>query len=192
MTMARIYAAEGLLSKVGKPLTKQALPQTAAQPMYWEINHKGQNHPGEHQAIITQAQRDAVHAPIETDVPQRGWRAARPNPAVRPAVDRRRRETVPSYTNKRASGTATTSPVVLHRRMGVGQFTAHFPPNPSRRWSPCSLVCWHCKPHITQMVGIGCVSSGLIDEPGGALMRNPAAMWLLRSIPPSSGGWPNF
>ncbi|GHT93276.1 hypothetical protein FACS1894116_04940 [Betaproteobacteria bacterium] len=71
-TTAKTYVAEGLLSKVGKPLTKQAMYKMLHNRMYLgEINHRGQSYPGEHQAIITQAQWDAVHALIETDAPQR-------------------------------------------------------------------------------------------------------------------------
>ncbi len=67
-TMAKAYAGEGLLSKVGKPLTKQTMYKLLHNRMYLgEIVHKGQSFPGEHQAIITQAQWDAVHALIETD-----------------------------------------------------------------------------------------------------------------------------
>ena len=120
-TMARSYAAAGLLSKVGKPLTKQALYKLLHNRMYLgEINHKGQNYPGEHQAIVTQAQWDAVHALIETDAPQRK-RAARgeAEPLLSGLLFTADGEKlVPSYTNKKGKRYCYYTPV-LHRRMGA-------------------------------------------------------------------------
>jgi Recombinase len=50
------------------PFTKQTIYKMLHNRMYLgEIVHKGQSYPGQHQAIITQAQWDAVHALIATD-----------------------------------------------------------------------------------------------------------------------------
>ena len=82
--MARNYATEGLVSKTGKPLTKQTLYKLLHNRMYLgEINHKGQSYPGEHQAIITQAQWDAVQALIDYYAPEvRRQRRGRPEPLL--------------------------------------------------------------------------------------------------------------
>ena len=66
--MAKTYGAEGVVTKGGKPFTKQTLYKMLHNRMYLdEIVHKGQSFPGQHQAIVTQAQWDAVHALIATD-----------------------------------------------------------------------------------------------------------------------------
>lgn len=70
--MARTYGTEGLANKGGKPFTKQMIYKLVYNRMYLgEIVHKGQSYPGQHQAIITQAQWDAVHALIATDAVER-------------------------------------------------------------------------------------------------------------------------
>jgi DNA invertase Pin-like site-specific DNA recombinase len=66
--MVRSYAAEGVVTKSGKPFCKQTIYRMLCNRMYrGEIVHKGQSHPGQHQAIVTQAQWDAVHALIASD-----------------------------------------------------------------------------------------------------------------------------
>jgi Recombinase len=66
--MAKTCGAEGVVTKGGKPFTKQTIYKMLHNRMYLdEIVHKGQSFPGQHQAIITQAQWDAVHALIATD-----------------------------------------------------------------------------------------------------------------------------
>ena len=66
--MVKAYGAEGVVTKGGKPFTKQTLYKMLHNRMYLgEIVHKGQSFPGQHQAIVTQAQWDAVHALIATD-----------------------------------------------------------------------------------------------------------------------------
>jgi len=82
--MARNYATEGLVSKTGRPLTKQTLYKLLHNRMYLgEINHKGQSYPGEHQAIVTQAQWDAVQALIDYYAPEvRRQRRGRPEPLL--------------------------------------------------------------------------------------------------------------
>jgi len=66
--MVRNYAAEGVVTKSGKPFCKQTIYKMLYNRMYrGEIVHKGQSHPGQHQAIVTQAQWDAAHALIASD-----------------------------------------------------------------------------------------------------------------------------
>lgn len=66
--MVRNYAAEGVVTKSGKPFCKQTIYKMLYNRMYrGEIVHKGQSHPGQHQAIITQAQWEAAHALIASD-----------------------------------------------------------------------------------------------------------------------------
>ena len=70
--MARIYGAEGLTNKGGKPFTKQMIYKLVYNRMYLgDIVHKGKSFRGQHQAIITYAQWDAVHALIATDAVDR-------------------------------------------------------------------------------------------------------------------------
>ena len=120
-TMAKTYAAEGLLSKVGKPLTTQTMYKLLHNRMYLgEINHRGQSYPGEHQALITQAQWDAVHALIETDARQRK-RVARgeTEPLLSGLLFTDDGEKLmPTYTNKQGKRYCYYTPV-LHRRMGA-------------------------------------------------------------------------
>jgi hypothetical protein len=181
-TMARIYAAEGFLSKVGKPLTKQALYKLLHNWMYLgEINHKGQNYPGEHQAIITQAQWDAVHALIETDAPQRK-RVARGE--AEPLLSRLLftadgEKLVPSYTNKKGKRYCYYTPV-LHRRMRAwASKHGSLPAEPIEALVTEQVVLALQAPHITQMVVDRMrVIRPDIDEPQVVLpMRNLAAMW---------------
>ena len=181
-TMARIYAAEGLLSKVGKPLTKQALYKLLHNRMYLgEINHKGQNYPGEHQAIITQAQWDAVHALIETDAPQRK-RVARgeAEPLLSGLLFTADGEKlVPSYTNKKGKRYCYYTPA-LHLRIGAwASKHGSLPAEPIEALVTEQLVLALQAPHITQMVVDRMrVIRPDIDEPQVVLpMRNLAAMW---------------
>lgn len=60
------------MTKGGKPFTKQTLYKMLHNRMYLgEIVHKGQSFPGQHQAIVTQAQWDAVHGLIAMDATER-------------------------------------------------------------------------------------------------------------------------
>ena len=66
--MARTYAADRIVTKSGKPFSKQTIYKMLHNRMYLgEIVHKGQGYPGQHQGIIPQEKWDAVHALIATD-----------------------------------------------------------------------------------------------------------------------------
>jgi len=70
--MVKAYGTEGLVTKGGRPFTKQTIYKMLHNRMYLgEIVHKGQSFPGQHQAIVTQAQWDAVHALIAMDATER-------------------------------------------------------------------------------------------------------------------------
>ena len=70
--MVKAYAAEDLVTKGGRPFTKQTIYKMLHNRMYLgEIVHKGQGFPGQHQAIVSQAQWDAVHALIAMDATER-------------------------------------------------------------------------------------------------------------------------
>jgi DNA invertase Pin-like site-specific DNA recombinase len=70
--MVKAYAVEGLVTKGGRFFTKQTIYKMLHNRMYLgEIVHKGQSFPGQHQAIVTQAQWDAVHALIAMDATER-------------------------------------------------------------------------------------------------------------------------
>jgi hypothetical protein len=181
-TMAKHYAAEGLLSKVGKPLTKQATYKLLQNRMYLgEITHKGQSYPGEHQAIITRAQWKAVHALIETDAPQRK-RVARgeAEPLLSGLLFTADGEKlVPSYTNKKGKRYCYYTPV-LHRRMGAwASRHGSLPANPVEELVAEQIVAALQAPHIVQrVVDRMRVIRPDLDEPQVVLpMRNLAAMW---------------
>lgn len=70
--MVKAYGAEGLVTKGGRPFTKQTIYKMLHNRMYLgEIVHNGQGFPGQHRPIVTQAQRDAVHALIAMDATER-------------------------------------------------------------------------------------------------------------------------
>jgi DNA invertase Pin-like site-specific DNA recombinase len=181
-SMAKTYAAEGLLSKVGKPLTKQTMYKLLHNRMYLgEINHRGHSYPGEHQALITQAQWDAVHALIETDARQRK-RVARGE--VEPLLSGLLftddgEKLMPTYTNKKGKRYAYYTPV-LHRRMGAwASRHGSLPAEPIEALVIEQIVMALQAPHIVQrVVDRMHVIRPDLDEPQVVLpMRNLAAMW---------------
>ena len=181
-TMAKTYAAEGLLSKVGKPLTKQTMYKLLHNRMYLgEINHRGQSYPGEHQALITQAQWDAVHALIETDARQRK-RVARgeAEPLLSGLLFTDDGEKLmPTYTNKKGKRYCYYTPV-LHRRMGAwASRHGSLPAEPIEALVVEQIVMALQAPHIVQrVVDQMHVIRPDLDEPQVVLpMRNLAAMW---------------
>lgn len=123
--MAKAYGAEGVVTKGGKPFTKQTIYKMLHNRInLGKIVHKGQSFPGRHQAIITQTQWDAVHALIATDGIERR----------RETNDRQREPVllrsllftpdgerlVPSYTVKKGKTYRYYTPV-KHRRFGACQ-----------------------------------------------------------------------
>ncbi|MHA6863534.1 recombinase family protein [Ralstonia pseudosolanacearum] len=121
--MVRTYAAEGLVTKDGNAFTKQTLGKMLHNRIYLgEIVHKGKSFPGQHEAIVTQAQWDAAHALIASDVRER----------TRATMDREREpillrgllyasdgeRLVPTYTLKKGKKYRYYAPV-RQRRLGA-------------------------------------------------------------------------
>jgi DNA invertase Pin-like site-specific DNA recombinase len=64
--LVQVLRAEGATTKRGRPLTKSDVYRILSNRVYLgEAVHKGTAYPGEHDAIITQAQWDAVHAILQ-------------------------------------------------------------------------------------------------------------------------------
>jgi hypothetical protein len=64
--LVQILRAEGATTKRGRPLTKSDVYRILSNRVYLgEAVHKGTAYPGEHDAIVTQAQWDAVHAILQ-------------------------------------------------------------------------------------------------------------------------------
>ncbi len=64
--LVQVLRAEGATTKRGRPLTKSDVYRILSNRVYLgEAVHKGTAYPGEHDAVVTQAQWDAVHAVLE-------------------------------------------------------------------------------------------------------------------------------
>jgi site-specific DNA recombinase len=64
--LVQILRAEGATTKRGRPLTKSDVYRILSNRVYLgEAVHKGTAYPGEHDAIVTRAQWDAVHAILQ-------------------------------------------------------------------------------------------------------------------------------
>jgi DNA invertase Pin-like site-specific DNA recombinase len=182
--MAKAYGAEGAVTKSGKPFTKQTLYKMLHNRMYLgEIVHKGQSFPGQHQAIVTQAQWDAVHALIATDGIERR----------RETKDRQRdpvllrsllftpdgERLVPSYTVKKGKTYRYYSPV-KHRRLGAwaSQHGA-LPAAAVEELVTQQIIAALSAPHLVQAVWDRIRESHpALTEPEVVLpMRNLAGLW---------------
>ena len=181
---AKAYGAQGLLTKGGKPFTKQTIYKMLHNRMYLgEIVHKGQSFPGQHQAIVTQAQWDAVHALIATDGIERR----------RDTNDRQREPVllrgllftsdgerlVPSYTTKKGKTYRYYSPI-KHRRFGAwaSQHGA-LPAIPIEELVIQQIVAALSAPHVVQSVWerMQQIRPGLTEPQVVLPMRNLAGMW---------------
>ena len=182
--MARAYGAEGAVTKSGKPFTKQTLYKMLHNRMYLgEIVHKGKSFPGQHQAIVAQAQWDAVHALIATDGLERR----------RETKDRQRdpvllrgllftpdgERLVPSYTVKKGKTYRYYSPV-KHRRLGAwaSQHGA-LPAAAVEELVTQQIVAALSAPHLVQAVWDRIREShpGLTEPEVVLPMRNLAGLW---------------
>ena len=183
-TMAKTYASEGLLSKVGKPLTKQTLYKLLHNRMYLgEIVHKGQSFPGQHQAIVTQAQWDAVHALIATDGIER--RRETNDRQSEPVLLRGLLFTsdgerlVPSYTVKKGKTYRYYSPI-KHRRFGAwASQHGPLPAVPIEELVTQQIVAALSSPHIVQSVWnrMQQIRPDLTEPQVVLPMRNLASLW---------------
>jgi hypothetical protein len=182
--MVKAYGAEGLVTKGGKPFTKQTIYKMLHNRMYLgEIVHKGQGFPGQHQAIVTQGQWDAVHALIATDATER-----RRNTSGRlrePVLLRGLLFTpdgerlVPSYTVKKGKTYRYYTPV-KHRRFGAwASQHGPLPAAPIEELVIQQIVAALSAPHIVQSVcdRLQALRPD-ISEPEVVLpMRRLATMW---------------
>jgi hypothetical protein len=182
--MAKAYGAEGLVTKGGKPFTKQTIYKMLHNRMYLgEIVHKGQRFPGQHQAIITQAQWDAVHALIATDGIERR----------RETNDRQREPVllcgllftpdgerlVPSYTVKKGKTYRYYTPV-KHRRFGAwASQHGPLPAVPIEELVVQQIVAALSAPHIAQSVWdrVQQIRPDLTEPQVVLPMRNLASLW---------------
>jgi hypothetical protein len=81
--LARTLHAEGITSRSGRPIDKGMLYKLINNRVYiGEAVHKGQNYPGEHQAIIEQALWDKVHAILKRSPRSRAANARSQTPAL--------------------------------------------------------------------------------------------------------------
>ena len=182
--MVKTYGAEGVVTKGGKPFTKQTIYKMLHNRMYLgEIVHKGQSFPGQHQAIITQAQWDAVQALIATDGIERR----------RETNDRQREPVllrgllftpdgerlVPSYTVKKGKTYRYYSPI-KHRRFGAWA-SSHgpLPAAPIEELVTQQIVASLSAPQIVQSVWDRIRTTRPdLSEPEVVLpMRNLAGLW---------------
>ena len=182
--MVKAYDAEGVVTKGGKSFTKQTIYKMLHNRMYLgDIVHKGQAFPGQHQAIITQTQWDAVHTLIATDGIERR----------RETNDRQRdpvllrgllftpdgERLVPSYTVKKGKTYRYYTPV-KHRRFGAWA-SSHgpLPAAPIEELVTQQIVAALSAPHVVQSVWdrMQQIRPDLTEPQVVLPMRNLAAMW---------------
>lgn len=182
--MVKAYDAEGVVTKGGKSFTKQTIYKMLHNRMYLgDIVHKGQAFPGQHQAIITQTQWDAVHTLIATDGIERR----------RETNDRQREPVllrgllftpdgerlVPSYTVKKGKTYRYYTPV-KHRRFGAWA-SSHgpLPAAPIEELVTQQIVAALSAPHVVQSVWdrMQQIRPDLTEPQVVLPMRNLAAMW---------------
>jgi len=182
--MVKAYGAEGLVTKGGKPFTKQTIYKMLHNRMYLgEIVHKGQSFPGQQQAIVTQAQWDAVHALIATDATER--RRETSGRLREPVLLRGLLFTpdgerlVPSYTVKKGKTYRYYTPV-KHRRFGAwASQHGPLPAAPIEELVIQQVVAALSAPHVVQSVWDWMQATRPdISEPEVVLpMRRLATMW---------------
>lgn len=182
--MAKAYGAEGVVTKGGKPFTKQTIYKMLHNRMYLgKIVHKGQSFPGQHQAIITQTQWDAVHALIATDGIER--RRETNDRQSEPVLLRGLLFTsdgerlVPSYTVKKGKTYRYYSPI-KHRRFGAwASQHGPLPAVPIEELVTQQIVAALSAPHIVQAVWdrMPHIRSDLTEPQVVLPMRNLASLW---------------
>jgi site-specific DNA recombinase len=155
--MVKAYVTEGVVTKRGKSFTKQTIYKMLNNRVYLgEIVHKGQSFTGQHPAIITPAQWDAVHALIATDgVERRRETHARMREPVllrgllfTPDGER----LVPSFTVKRGKTYRYYTPV-KHRRFGSwASQHGSLPAGPIEALVVEQIIAALSAPHVVQSV----------------------------------------
>jgi DNA invertase Pin-like site-specific DNA recombinase len=182
--MAQAYSAEGVLTKGGRVFTKQTIYKMLDNRMYLgEITHKGKSFAGQHQAIITQAQWDAVHALIATDSLERrrDTHQSRREPVllrgllVTPEGER----LIPSYTVKKGKTYRYYTPI-KQRNMGAwASSLGSLPAGQIEELVSQQIVMALSAPHVVQAVWDRIrVAHPEITEPEVVLpMRRLGLMW---------------
>ena len=184
--MVRTYAAEGVVTKAKMPFSKQALYKLLHNRMFrGEIVHKGQHFPGQHSAIISEVQWDAVHTILSSDATARRQdtqdRATGRDPILLRGLlftpDGER--LVPSYTVKNGKTYRYYAPA-KHRRFGAWASPhGSLPAAPIEELVTQQIVAALSAPHIVQSVW-NRVREGHpeMSEPDVVLpMRHLATMW---------------
>ena len=182
--MVKTYGAQGVVTKGGKPFTKQTIYKMLHNRMYLgEIVHKGQSFPGQHQAIITQTHWDAVHALIATDGIERRRDT---NDRIREPLLLRGllftpdgERLVPSYTVKKGKTYRYYTPI-KHRRFGAwASQHGPLPAAPIEELVTQQIVAARSAPHIVQSVWDRIRTARPdLSEPEVVLpMRNLAGLW---------------
>ncbi|MGC5804413.1 recombinase family protein [Ralstonia pseudosolanacearum] len=182
--MVRTYAAEGLVTKDGNVFTKQTLGKMLHNRIYLgEIVHKGKSFPGQHEAIVTQAQWDAAHALIASDARER----------TRATMDREREPVllrgllyasdgerlVPTYTLKKGKKYRYYAPV-RQRRLGAwASRHGSLPAGPIEELVIEQIVGALSAPHVVQAVWDHVrATQPNLSEPEVVLpMRRLATVW---------------
>ncbi|MGC0015151.1 recombinase family protein [Ralstonia pseudosolanacearum] len=182
--MVRTYAAEGLVTKDGNAFTKQTLGKMLHNRIYLgEIVHKGKSFPGQHEAIVTQAQWDAAHALIASDARER----------TRATMDREREPVllrgllyasdgerlVPTYTLKKGKKYRYYAPV-RQRRLGAwASRHGSLPAGPIEQLVIEQIVGALSAPHVVQAVWDHVrATQPNLSEPEVVLpMRRLATVW---------------
>jgi site-specific DNA recombinase len=81
--LVQVLRGDGATTKRGRPLTKSDIYRILSNRVYLgEAVHKGNAYPGEHDAIVTQAQWDAVHAVLQVSPRVRRNRTRCETPAL--------------------------------------------------------------------------------------------------------------
>ncbi|MGC5832320.1 recombinase family protein [Ralstonia pseudosolanacearum] len=182
--MVRTYAAEGLVTKDGNAFTKQTLGKMLHNRIYLgEIVHKGKSFPGQHEAIVTQAQWDAAHALIASDARER----------TRATMDREREpillrgllyasdgeRLVPTYTLKKGKKYRYYAPV-RQRRLGAwASRHGSLPAGPIEELVIEQIVGALSAPHVVQAVWdqIRATRPDLSEPEVVLPMRRLAVLW---------------
>ncbi|AXV75673.1 MULTISPECIES: recombinase family protein [Ralstonia solanacearum species complex] len=182
--IVRTYAAEGIVAKDGNAFTKQTLGKMLHNRIYLgEIVHKGKSFPGQHEAIVTQAQWDAVHTLIASDARER----------TRATMDRGREPVllrgllyasdgerlVPTYTLKKGKKYRYYAPV-RQRRLGAwASRHGSLPAGPIEELVIEQIVGALSAPHVVQAVWDHVrATQPELSEPEVVLpMRRLATVW---------------
>jgi DNA invertase Pin-like site-specific DNA recombinase len=182
--MVKAYVTEGVVTKRGKSFTKQTIYKMLNNRVYLgEIVHKGQSFTGQHPAIITPAQWDAVHALIATDGVERRRET---NDRMREPVLLRGllftpdgERLVPRFTVKRGKTYRYHTPV-KHRRFGSwASQHGSLPAGPIETLVVEQIIAALSAPHVVQSVWdrIRETHSEMSEAEVVLPMRRLATMW---------------